>query len=54
MKASNEAKARAKALAKEGWGYYPHIEELGLRMQALRDAWKADPREIDLDFEPPF
>lgn len=55
MKASETAKARAKALAKEGLGYYPYIEELGLRTQAQRDAWKkADPREIELDFDPPF
>lgn len=54
MIASETAKRLAREAEKEGWGYYPHIEELGLRTRALRDAWKADPREIELDFEPPF
>lgn len=36
MEASERAKERAKAQTKKGWGYYPHIEELGLRNEARR------------------
>lgn len=59
MEASREAKRRAQALQKEGWGYYPEIWELGIRTRAERERRKRREAEnlrlgLPLDFAPPF
>lgn len=56
MTASEQAKKEARAMMADGWGFYPHIAEMGLRTRARRAFEKVHPDEWEapLEFDPPF